>query len=62
VLDRSGIPVPWTDRLRPAADTAFQTVRTRRQAHSDVLAMVAHAVPLSARSPRSQERTLRDNP
>jgi len=45
--------------------TAFQTVRTAAKLDfdvSDVFAMVANAVTLSACSPRGQERTLRDIP
>ena len=54
MLDRKGIPVPWTDRPRPALRTAFQTVRTAANLDFDVsgvLTMVANAVTLSARSP-----------
>ena len=65
MLDRSGIPVRGRiTRVLPAA-TAFQTVRTAARLDfdvSDVLTMVANAVTLSARFPRGQKRTLRDNP
>jgi hypothetical protein len=65
VLDRNGIPVRGQiTRVLPAA-TAFQAVRTAAKLDldvSDVLTRVANAVTLSARSPRGQKRTLRDNP
>ena len=56
--------LPQIARILPA-DTAFQTVRTAAKLDldvSDVLTMVANAVTLSARSPKGQERALRDNP
>ena len=65
MLDRSGIPVRGRiTRVLPAA-TTFQTVRTAARLDfdaSDVLIMVANAVTLSARLPRGENRTLRDNP
>jgi len=57
-------PVDRSPRILPA-DTAFQTVRAAAKLGfyvSDVLPMAANAAALSARSPRGQERTLRDNP
>ena len=51
-------------RALPAA-TAFQTARTAAKLDfdvSNVLTIVANAVTLSARFPRGQKRTLRDNP
>jgi antitoxin component of RelBE/YafQ-DinJ toxin-antitoxin module len=64
VLHRNGIPVRGQiTRVLPAA-TAFQTVRTAAKLDLDVsksFTMVANAVALSARFPRGQERTLRDN-
>jgi hypothetical protein len=65
VPDQNGIPVPWADRLRPARRTVFQTLQTAVKLDfdvSDVLTMAGNAVTLSARSPRDQERTRRDNP
>ena len=56
--------LPQIARVLPA-DTAFQTVRTAARLDfdvSDVLTVVANAVTLNARSPKGQERTLRDNP
>ena len=56
--------LPQIARVLPA-DTAFQAVRTAARLHfdvSDVLTVVANAVTLNARSPKAQERTLRDNP
>ena len=64
MLDRNGIPVRGQiTRVLPAA-TAFQTVRTAAKLDFDirVLTRVANAGTLSARSPRGQKRTLRDNP
>jgi hypothetical protein len=64
VLDRNGIPVRGQiTRVLPAV-TAFQTVPTAAKLDLDVSksTMVANAVPLSARFPRGQKRTLRDNP
>ena len=64
MLDRNGIPVRGHACVLPA-DTTFQTVRIAAKLDfdvSDILTMVANAVTLSARSPRGQERTLRDNP
>ena len=64
MLDRNGIPVRGQITRVLPADTAFQTVRTASKLDfdvSDVLTMVANVVTLSARSPRGQERTLRDN-
>ena len=56
--------LPQIARVLPA-DTAFQAVRTAARLDfdvSDVLTVVANAVTLNARSPKGQERTLRDNP
>ena len=65
MLDRSGIPVRGRiTRVLPAA-TVYQTVRTPAKLDLDVsksLTMVANTVTLSARFPRGQKRTLRDNP
>jgi len=47
------------------AETAYQTVRTAARLDfdaSDILTVAANAVTLSARSPKGQERRLRDNP
>jgi hypothetical protein len=58
VLDRTRYPS--VDRSPPAADTAFQTVRSTAKLDfdvSDVFTMVANAVTLGGRSPRGQERT-----
>ncbi len=65
MLDRNGIPVRGQIACVLPADIAFQTVRTAAKLDfdvSDILTVVANAVTLSARSPRGQERTLRDNP
>ena len=65
MLDWNGIPVRGHITCVLPADIAFQTVRTAAKLDfdvSDVLTMVANAVALSARSPRGQKRTLRDNP
>jgi hypothetical protein len=64
VLDRNGIPVRGHITRVLSAATAFQTVRTATKLDfdvADVLTMVANAVTLSARFPRGQKRTLRDN-
>ena len=65
MLDRNGIPVRGQiTRILPAA-TAFQAVRTAAKLDldvSEVLTRVANAGTFSARSPRGQKRTLRDNP
>ena len=56
--------LPQIARVLPA-DTAYQAVRTAARLDfdvSDVLTVVANAVTLNARSPKGQERTLRDNP
>ena len=65
MLDRKGIPVRGRITRVLPADTAFQTVRTAAKLDLDVsksLTRVANAVTLSARFPRGQKRTLRDNP
>ena len=65
MLDPERDARPCTDRGVLPVGTAFQTVRSAAKLDfdvSDVLTMVAGAVTLSARSPRGQERTLRDNP
>ena len=62
---RNGIPVRGQIIRVLSAATAFQTVRTAAKLDfdvSNVLTMVANAVTLSARIPRGQERTRRDNP
>ena len=56
--------LPQIARVLPA-DTAFQAVRTAARLNfdvSDVLTVVANAVTLSARSPKGQQRGVRDNP
>jgi hypothetical protein len=61
VLDRNGIPVRGQiTRVLPAV-TAFPTA-AKLDLDVSKSTMVANAVPLSARFPRGQKRTLRDNP